>query len=136
MDLAFRPDVATLPLAAFILYFTAKHLVADYLLQTAAMVAGKDGRRGWIAPLSIHAGIHAGGTLLLVIAVEPALWWLAPLDFAVHAGIDRAKSILGGHGAWGPDESRFWWLHGADQAAHHLTHFLYVLVLAGAIVVA
>jgi hypothetical protein len=135
MAFTLRPDVATLPVIGFFVFFTAKHLVADYLLQTASMVAGKDGRHGWLAPLSIHAGIHAAGTLLLVIAVKPLLWWLAPLDFVVHATIDRTKSVLGGHGGWRPEEGRFWWLHGADQAAHHLTHFLYVLVLADAIAI-
>jgi hypothetical protein len=134
MTFTLRPDVATLPVIGFFLLFTAKHLLADYLLQTASMVAGKDGRRDWLMPLSIHAGIHAGSTLLLVIAVKPFLWWLAPLDFIIHAAIDRTKSILGRHGEWRPDQSRFWWLHGADQAAHHLTHFAYVLVLAGAVV--
>jgi hypothetical protein len=135
MAFALTPNVATLPVIGFFVFFTAKHLLADYMLQTAAMVAGKDGRHGWLMPLSIHAGIHAGGTMLLVVAVKPILWWLAPLDFVVHAAIDRLKSVLSGCGAWRPEESRFWWLHGADQAAHHLTHFLYVLVLADAFVV-
>lgn len=136
MAFALSPEVATLPVIGFFAAFAAKHLLADYMLQTAAMVAGKDGRQGWLKPLSIHAGIHAAGTLLVVIAIVPMFWWLAPLDFIVHGAIDRTKAILGRHGGWRPDESRFWWLHGADQAAHHLTHFFYVLVLAGAIRVA
>lgn len=135
MAFTLTANVATLPVIGFFGFFTVKHLIADYMLQSASMVAGKDSRRHWLFPLTLHAAIHAGGTFLLVIAVQPLLWWLAPLDFAVHAAIDRTKSMVGGYGAWRPEESRFWRLHGADQAAHHLTHFAYVLVLAGAIVV-
>lgn len=136
MALTLDPSVATLPVVGLYGLFTVKHLVADYLLQSAAMVAGKDGRRHWLRPLSLHAAIHAACTLLIVLPVQPALWWLAPLDLAIHGAIDRTKSVIGGHGGWRPEESRFWWLHGADQAAHHLTHFFYVLVLAGGIVLA
>jgi len=42
--------------------------------------------------------------------------------------------VIGRRGGWRPKDYRFWWLHGADQAAHHLTHFAFVLVLSGAIV--
>lgn len=135
MAFTLTANVATLPVIGFFGFFTVKHLIADYMLQSASMVAGKDSRRQWLFPLTLHAAIHAGGTFLLVIAVQPLLWWLAPLDFAVHAAIDRTKSMVGGYGVWRPEESRFWRLHGADQAAHHLTHFAYVLVLAGAIAV-
>lgn len=134
MSLAFNPSVQTVPVIGFFVFFTVKHLLADYMLQTAAMVAGKEGRRQWLRPLSIHAAIHAGGTFLLALAAAPALWWLAPADFLAHAAIDRIKSLIGRHGGWKPEEHRFWWLHGADQAVHHLTHFAFVLILAGAIV--
>ena len=133
MAFTLAANVATLPVIGLFGFFTVKHLIADYMLQSASMVAGKDARRQWLLPLTLHAAIHAGGTFLLVMAVQPLLWWLAPLDFAVHAAIDRTKSMVGGYGAWRPEESRFWRLHGADQAAHHVTHFAYVLVLAGAI---
>jgi hypothetical protein len=135
MPVALNPSVPTLALVGLFVFFTVKHMLADYMLQSAAMVAGKEGTRHWLRPLSMHAGIHAAGTLILALAVNPALWWLAPADFLVHAAIDRTKSTIGRHGGWRPDEYRFWWLHGADQAAHHLTHFAFVLVLSGALVI-
>jgi Protein of unknown function (DUF3307) len=134
MNFGLNPSVQTLPVVGFFAFFTVKHLLADYMLQTAAMVAGKEAARQWLLPLSIHAAIHAGGTFLLVIATAPAFWWLAPADFLVHATIDRIKAVIGRRGGWHPKDYRFWWLHGADQTLHHLTHFAFVLVLSGAIV--
>lgn len=114
-------------LVAIYLAFLAKHLVCDYFLQTVWMVRGKERRAGWLAPLAAHAGIHAAGTLLIVLAIAPALWWLAAVDFLLHALVDRAKAIL----TRGTDPGRplFWWLFGTDQALHQLTHFGFVLVL-------
>jgi len=133
MDIALNPTISTVAVAGLFLAFTVKHVLADYVLQTAAMVHGKQASNHWLRPLAAHAGIHATGTLLLALAVNPAYWWLAAADFAAHAVIDRVKSIIGNHGRWSPAESRFWWLHGADQACHHLTHFAFVLILSGAI---
>jgi hypothetical protein len=134
MNLALNPSVQTVPVIGFFVFFTVKHLLADYMLQTAAMVAGKEATQGWLLPLSVHAAIHAGGTLLLALATAPTLWWLAPVDFLAHATIDRTKAVIGRRGGWRPKDYRFWWLHGADQAAHHLTHFVFILILTGAIV--
>jgi hypothetical protein len=134
MNLALNPSVQTIPVIGLFICFTVKHLLADYMLQTAAMASGKEAARHWLLPLSAHAAIHAGGTFLLVMAIHPALWWLAPADFLTHATIDRIKSVIGRHGDWRPKDYRFWWLHGADQAAHHLTHFAFVLILTGALV--
>ena len=33
------------------------------------------------------------GVALALMALKPSLWWLAGIDFAVHAGIDRAKVL-------------------------------------------
>jgi len=135
MEVALNPTISTLPVAGLFAAFTVKHLLADYVLQTAAMVRGKEAKSHWLRPLSAHAAIHGAGTLLLVLAVGPAFWWLAPVDVAVHGAIDRTKSIIGGYGRWLPEEPRFWWLHGADQALHHLTHFTFVLLLGDAVTV-
>ena len=135
MELGVNPTVSTGALTALFLAFAVKHLLADYMLQTAAMVHGKEAERHWLRPLSLHAAVHAAGTLLLVLIVAPAFWWLSAVDFALHGAIDRLKSIVGRHGGWRPDEYRFWWLHGADQAAHHITHFAFVLILCGAFAV-
>lgn len=133
MEVALNPTIPTMAVAGLFAAFTVKHVLADYVLQTAAMVHGKEAKSHWLRPLSAHAAIHGAGTFLLVLAVGPAFWWLAPVDFAVHGAIDRTKSIIGGYGRWLPEEPRFWWLHGADQALHHVTHFVFVLLLGDAV---
>lgn len=133
MDFTFQQTVPTAAVAGLLVAFAIKQALADYMLQTAAMVHGKEAKSHWLWPLSVHVGIHAAGTLLLALAVNPVFWWLAAVDFVAHGAIDRVKSIIGGYGRWHPSEGRFWWLHGIDQAAHHLVHFAFVLILAGAL---
>ncbi len=116
-------------LVAVYLAFAAKHLVADYYLQTAWMVDGKASAERWVLPLSAHAGIHAAGTLIIVMLVRPSLWWLAPLDFVVHAVIDRGKGIVVRRLDLTTKDTGFWWAIGTDQALHQLTHFAYVIAL-------
>jgi len=133
MDIALSPTLSTQAATGLFVAFVIKQTLADYVLQTAAMVHGKEARHDWLRPLSMHVAVHAIGTLLLALAAAPAFWWLAVVDFAAHGVIDRVKSIIGGYGRWQPDEPRFWRLHGIDQALHHLTHFVFVLIMSGAI---
>lgn len=135
MSVALNPTISTAAVVGLFIAFTIKHLIADYLLQTAGMVHGKEARHGWLLPLSLHAGIHAVCTLLVVLAVDAAFWWLGAADFLVHGTVDRLKSVASAYGGWRPEEYRFWWLHGADQAAHHLTHFAFVLLLTAGFVI-
>lgn len=107
--------------------FAAKQLVCDFLLQTSWMAKGKCRQSDWVRPLLAHAGTHAAGTLAIVLAAAPSLFWLAIVDFILHAGIDRAKALATARMAM--TEPRFWWALGADQMAHQLTHFAFVLVI-------
>ena len=111
--------------------FATKQLVCDFLLQTSWMAKGKCRQSGWVRPLLAHAGTHAMGTLLICLAAAPALFWLAIVDFVVHAGIDRTKALATERMAI--NEPRFWWALGTDQMAHQLTHFTYVLALLTAV---
>ncbi|KQT42929.1 hypothetical protein ASG43_15355 [Aureimonas sp. Leaf454] len=115
------------PLVLVYLAFVAKQLLADFFLQSGWMVFGKKAEAGWLAPLLVHAAIHALGTFLIALAIAPALWWLGLVDLVVHAAIDRAKAVW----SRGLDVSNgaFWWAFGSDQAAHQLTHFVFVLAL-------
>jgi|SRR5581483_6115359 len=72
--------------------FALKHYLADFVLQLDWMVLGKEQARGWAAALAAHAGCHAVLTLLLVLVIAPGLWWLGPVDFFIHGGIDRGKA--------------------------------------------
>ncbi|KQT52570.1 MULTISPECIES: DUF3307 domain-containing protein [unclassified Aureimonas] len=115
------------PLVLLYLAFAAKQLAADYFLQTSWMAMGKKAPRGWLAPVVAHAGVHATATLLIALVSVPSLWWLGPLDFVLHASIDRGKAVLSRHLTL--TDVRFWWAFGLDQAAHQLTHFGFVILL-------
>jgi hypothetical protein len=112
--------------------FVVKHLVADFALQTGWMAEGKANSTSWIAPLATHAGIHAAGTLIIVLLARPSLWWLAPIDFVIHCVIDRGKALVTTHLNITIKDRGFWWSIGIDQALHQLTHFTYVLLLVAA----
>jgi hypothetical protein len=118
-----------LSFAALALLMAFKHYVADFLLQTNWIAQGKERDEGWLAPLTVHVLGHALLTLVIVLILAPNLWWLAPLEFPVHAAIDRGKTIIGNWGGWQPNQQKYWWLLGFDQFLHQATN----LALAAAI---
>jgi hypothetical protein len=71
-------------LSLIFILFTAKHVLADFVLQTSWMWRTKDKEHGWIAPLAAHAGCHAGFTLAVALVINPALWWLGMVDLLLH----------------------------------------------------
>jgi len=112
--------------------FAVKHLLADYFLQTGWMVRGKAAEHDWVAPLAAHVGVHAIGTLLIVLVARPSFWWLAVVDFVLHFAIDRGKALVMRRFAYTAADSEFWWAIGCDQALHQLIHFAFVItILAG-----
>lgn len=117
-------------LAILVAAFSLKHLLADFVLQTGWIAHGKGCRSGWFAPLAAHAAIHAGLALALILAVRPALWWLALVDLLVHFAVDRAKTLVGQSARWTPDDAPYWWLFGFDQFLHQLTNIGLALALA------
>lgn len=122
-------SIAVHSLVILYVAFTAKHFLADYLLQSNWMLWGREQVHGWLAPLAAHAGCHAALTLVLALVFAPALWWLALVDFVVHATIDRGKT-LAVRALRVANTDRSWWaLFGGDQALHQLTHFAYVIVM-------
>ena len=120
------------PLVIIILYiaFRLKHFACDFLLQTdwMALTKGKPGQEGYKALFS-HTGIHALGTLIIVLIFTPSLWWLAPLDFVIHSAIDRTKGWLTFQRGWKPSDTIFWWSFGIDQEAHNLTHLAFLVIM-------
>ena len=112
-------------LIGWMLLLTAKHIIADFMLQNTWMAIGKDQKTGWALPLLAHCLVHLATSLLLIVVVAPRFWFVAFIDFFIHILIDRAKGICAssfgvtlesGH-PW------FWTLIGVDQALHHLTGF-------------
>ena len=113
---------------AMLVTFQIKHLVGDYLLQTGWMVRGKAlSGPGFIWPLSVHVGVHALTTLAIVMVVNPALWYLALFDFAVHFLMDRIKSGPKYLGRFtNMNKQSFWIPFGIDQMVHHCTHYFII----------
>ena len=109
-------------LAILVTVFASKHYVADFLLQTNWIAAGKECQTGWVLPLTAHAGCHGLFTLAIALAIRPTLWWLGPLDFAVHFLIDKGKATVGHAAQLTPQQEKFWWLLGLDQYLHQLTN--------------
>jgi E3 ubiquitin-protein ligase DOA10 len=112
-------------LVGWMLLLTAKHIIADFMLQNSWMAIGKDQKKGWALPLLAHCLVHLATALLLIVVVSPRFWFVAFIDFFIHILVDRAKGICAssfgvtlesGH-PW------FWTLIGVDQALHHLTGF-------------
>lgn len=109
-----------------------------------------------LAHASVHGAFTA---LIVVAAKRPDLLWLALFDLGVHFCVDRVKASPELGGRWSTlsksefpavaqaasskiecNETRaarkklrgnkyFWWALGADQAAHHLTHYFIIYKL-------
>lgn len=108
--------------------FQLKHLIGDYILQTGWMVRGKtEAGPGYVFPLAVHVFIHAATTFIIVMIINPALWYLALLDFGVHFVMDRIKSsphLLGRYTDM--NKQSYWIPFGVDQMVHHLTHYFII----------
>lgn len=85
---------------------------------------GKFKLQGWERPLAAHAGVHGLFTFFIVLWFNPLLAFpLAVLDFTIHGAVDRLKAHPNIGGKYSIEEPSFWWCLGADQMAHHLTHY-------------
>ncbi len=94
------------------------------------MANGKERPQGWFAPLTAHVAVHTAATAVIFATLAPAYLWLAGVDFIVHFSVDRAKGLLNQFFGVDPTKAGFWWLLGADQTLHHLTHLGFALLIA------
>ena len=115
--------------ASWMLLLTFKHVIADFVLQTAWMAQGKDQKHGWALPLLVHCLVHLAVALPLILIVAPKFWFVAFIDFAIHITIDRAKGWTVAHYGVTQASRWFWWLIGIDQALHHLTGFFLAIYI-------
>lgn len=109
--------------------YQLKHFLCDYPLQTQYMLGKFKGGDEWKLPLLAHAGVHGAGTLLIGLCFTPLFGialMLALADFFAHFVIDRIKVLKG---SYPQTDKRFWWALGADQMAHHFTHYLIITIL-------
>ncbi len=122
--------ISTTWVIAALVIFLAKHLAADFLLQTSWMANGKEQPTGWFFPLLAHVLVHTVATALIFAVLAPAYIWMAGVDFVVHFAIDRGKGLLNRFFDTDPTKTGFWWLLGIDQTLHHLTHLGFAVLIA------
>lgn len=120
--------------------YQLKHFLADYPLQTKFMLGKFLPFPKFILPLASHGLVHGIFTFLIALYFKPCQTALlfGAVDMVVHCGVDfvKANPTLGGkfkpltkdtYLAATPDQVKsntyFWWALGADQMAHHLTHY-------------
>src|SRR5947199_8176083 len=87
---------STVPVGALVgwmLLLTAKHIIADFVLQNSWMAIGKDQKTGWALPLLAHCLVHLAVSMALILVVAPRFWFVALIDFAIHITVDRLKGI-------------------------------------------
>ena len=119
--------------------YQVKHFLCDYPLQGRYMLGKFAGGYAWILPLTAHAGVHGIATLLIALCFKPqCAIQLAVFDMLTHFVVDRIKASPNMLGRFKPltketyptadasaikSNTYFWSSLGADQAAHHLTHY-------------
>jgi len=110
--------------------FQLKHFIADYPLQTPYMYLNKGAKTDWVLPLSAHAVVHTGLTMLIIggysLNVVPMTLGLflalSAFDFTTHFLTDRWKATRG----VGPDTHAFWIHLGIDQMLHHVVGIIII----------
>ena len=110
--------------------FQLKHFVCDYPLQNQYML-GKMQATNWIKPLAAHAAVHSLATYIITmyfVGLFTAILF-ALADFIIHFTVDRIKASPKLGGRFNPTQPYFWWALGADQMAHHLTHYLFIAII-------
>jgi hypothetical protein len=100
----------------------------------------------FILPLLAHALVHGVATFLIAYMFKPKIAFLVALfDTTVHFIVDRVKAspdMLGRFKSLTKEtyiaataandvtglkgNTYFWWSLGADQMAHHLTHYIII----------
>ena len=111
--------------ALFLLF--VKHFICDFPLQAYPWMYRNKGT--YLHPGGIaHAGIHALGTLLVLVSfIGSAAMLYAAIDMLVHYHIDWAKMNVSKRYDLQPNNSeRFWILLGFDQLLHHITYFMII----------
>jgi hypothetical protein len=86
---------------------------------------------GFFLPLASHCAVHAVMTLVIVMLVNPAMWWLCFVDGAIHFVMDRIKAGSRYLGRFRDrDKPSYWNALGFDQMVHHLTSLCVIWFLA------
>lgn len=98
-------------------------MLADYFLQTKAMLDGRDqylhmGR-------AMHAAVHAVLSIVCFLLVGAPLGFIVVLvvaEWVIHFHIDWWKGWLTSGRDLTPNDAAYWRASGVDQALHQLTY--------------
>jgi hypothetical protein len=117
-----------------LLLLQIKHLIVDWCWQPAYEWQNKGTYGHWGGVR--HALKNAVGTALCFVPfvdtqiMLPMVITIAILDFVAHYHIDFGKVNLNKRMGWGATtHAKFWWLTGADQAAHQICYLLWVFMM-------
>ncbi len=114
-------------------YLLAKHMLADFFLQTPYQYRNK-GRYGHPGGL-VHVTIHLVLTTPVFLILPPVSLAFAGMllagEGAIHYHMDWAKERMGHARGWTPEESAYWRVFGVDQLVHGLTYIAMVGLLVG-----
>lgn len=101
----------------------AKHLLADYFLQTPMMLAN---RGQYVHPgRALHCVLHVTGSgiALLLLGVPMLLMAVVlVIEWLVHYHIDFGKGVWSNMKDHGPKDASYWRAFGVDQFLHQLTY--------------
>ncbi len=129
-----------------LIVYQLKHFIADYPLQGTFMLGKFLPFPKFILPLLSHGLVHGVFTFLIALCVKNwhVAMYLGVFDMAVHSLVDwiKANPSIGGRfkpltketypaatDAQKKSNTYFWWALGADQMAHHLTHYAIIAML-------
>jgi hypothetical protein len=120
----------TFLLLIVLLVLLTKHVIFDFVLQTAAQVKTKGiyGHPGGL----LHAGGHALGTCAAFAVITPPIAvaiGIVVAEFGLHYHIDWLKEKIGVALSLRPDQGPYWWIFGIDQWLHQLTYLGIAAVL-------
>jgi len=110
--------------------FEVKHVLCDFVLQTAAQIRSKAiyGSRGGL----IHAGLHGIASLPAILLLDHSVVVPAIVagEFVVHYHVDWLKMAIIRVRGLSPDDRLYWIIFGADQLLHQMTYVIILALLA------
>lgn len=113
-------------------YLLAKHMVADFLLQTRYQFSNKHiyGHLGG----ALHAAIHVMLTLPVFLILPPlslaAAATVVAVEFLIHYHVDYIKEWAVHHYRLKMEDAKYWWALGFDQLLHQMTYVAMVAYLS------
>ncbi|MGD9293815.1 MAG: DUF3307 domain-containing protein [Roseobacter sp.] len=114
-------------LLALLCLLQAKHMFADYFLQTKIML---DGRETYIhLGRFLHAGVHAAGSTIAFMLVGTPFSFILPvvlIEGVAHYHIDWLKGKFTADQRLTPADAAFWRATGVDQALHQFTYVVMI----------